>query len=83
MEEILRRILSIEAEARAIVSEAQELATMLKEQTKGEVDEILAQAQEKAKREAEALEEKAREVERAERARRLAAERYDLSLIHI
>ena len=78
MEEILRRILSIEAEARAIVSEAQELATMLKEQTKGEVDEILAQAREEAKREAEALQEKARQEAEEERARILAQTQQEL-----
>ena len=67
MEEILRRILSIEAEAKATVSEAQEVATMLKEQIKEEVDKILAQAREEAEREAKAMREKARQEAEKER----------------
>jgi len=72
MEEILKRILSIEAEAKATVSEAQEVATMLKEQSKREVDRILAQARKEAEREAKALRERIRQEAEEERARILS-----------
>ena len=72
MEEILWRILSIEAEAKATVSEAQELAAMLKEQTKREVDKISAQAREEAEREAKAIRERVRQEAEEERERILS-----------
>lgn len=68
MEKILERILSIEAEAKATVSEAQEIATMLKGQSRTEVDEILAQALQKAAKEAGALQEKVRQETEEEKA---------------
>jgi vacuolar-type H+-ATPase subunit H len=66
VEDILERILSIEAEAKAVVSEAQELATMLKEQAEEEAEEMRTKARGEAEARAAALHEEVRqEVEEA------------------
>jgi vacuolar-type H+-ATPase subunit H len=72
MEETLEHILSIEAEAKTTVSEAQKAATMLKEQSEKEADQTLAQARQEAEKEAEALREKVRQEMEEEKARILS-----------
>jgi vacuolar-type H+-ATPase subunit H len=72
VDEILERILNIESEARAIVSEAQELATMLKQQAEENARELRAQAREKAEQEARALHRQVEQEVEETRARILA-----------
>jgi vacuolar-type H+-ATPase subunit H len=72
VDEILEGILSIEAEAKAIVSEARELAAMLKEQAEEDAEEMRSQARKEAGREAEALRDKMRQEVEKERARILS-----------
>jgi vacuolar-type H+-ATPase subunit H len=72
MEETLERILSIEAEAKTTVSEAQKAAARLKEQSKKEADQTLAQARQEAEKEAEALREKVGQEAEEEKARILS-----------
>jgi len=72
MDEILERILGIESEARAIVSEAQELATMLKEQAQEEAEQLFVRARERGEQEANALREQVRQEVEKEEARILS-----------
>jgi vacuolar-type H+-ATPase subunit H len=72
VDDILEGILSIEAEAKAIVSEARELATMLKEQAQEEAEETRSRARQEATQEAEALHEQMRQEVEEERARILS-----------
>jgi vacuolar-type H+-ATPase subunit H len=72
VDEILERILNIESEARAIVSEAQELATMLKQQAEESASELRAEAREQAEQEAAALRRQVEQEVQAARTRILA-----------
>jgi V/A-type H+-transporting ATPase subunit G/H len=72
MEETLERILSIEAEAKTTVSEAREAATTLREQSKREADQTLAEARQEAEKEAEALREKVHQEAEEEKERILS-----------
>jgi vacuolar-type H+-ATPase subunit H len=72
MDEILERILGIESEARAIVSEAQELATMLKEQAQVEAEQRIAHAREEAQQEVAAMREQSQQEVEEKRARILS-----------
>ncbi len=66
MEDILGRVLNIETEAKAVVSEAQGLVLLLQEQAKFEAEEMRARARQDAEKEAAALREQVeREVQEA------------------
>jgi vacuolar-type H+-ATPase subunit H len=68
VDEILERILGIESEARAVVSEAQELATLLEAQAREEAEARRAHAREQAEQEADALREQVQKEVEKERA---------------
>jgi vacuolar-type H+-ATPase subunit H len=72
MDDILAGILSIEAEAKAIVSEARQLSTLLKEQAHHEAQEIRTGARTEAESEAQALHERTQKEIEQERARILS-----------
>jgi vacuolar-type H+-ATPase subunit H len=70
--ETLDMVLGIEAQARAIVSEAQEMATMIRQQAKAEQERALAEARENAESEAKELIERAAQEAEEERQRILS-----------
>ncbi|MEJ2208136.1 MAG: hypothetical protein P8129_03765 [Anaerolineae bacterium] len=72
MDDILAGILSIEAEAKAIVSEARELSALLKEQAHHEAEESRTRARAEAESEAQALHERTQKEIEQERARILS-----------
>ncbi len=72
MEDILGRVLNIETEAKAIVSEAQGLVLLLKEQAKFEAEQMRIQARHNAEKEAVALREQVEQEVQEARAHILA-----------
>jgi vacuolar-type H+-ATPase subunit H len=72
VEDVLGRVLSIEAEAKAVVSEAQGLAVLLKQQATEEAEQIRLRARQEAEKEAEALREQEEREVQEERTRILA-----------
>jgi vacuolar-type H+-ATPase subunit H len=72
VEDVLGRVLNIETEAKAIVSEAQELAVLLQQQAEREAEEMRVRARQEAESEADALRERAEQEVQKERARILS-----------
>jgi vacuolar-type H+-ATPase subunit H len=69
VDDILANILNIEAEARAIVSEARELATMLEEEARDDAERTVAEARQQAEQEVAEMRAQARQEIEEQRAR--------------